>query len=251
MPASTRKYPAIIFKMEREPGDQILNVENISKTVDGTHLFSNINLRLKKGDKIGFLSKDHVALSKFFDILAGEDTPDSGKVEWGQTIQTAYLPNDNHKYFTDNSDTLVDWLRQYSKDKDETFIRGFLGKMLFSGEETLKKVSVLSGGEKVRCMVSRMMLNGANVIILDEPTNHLDLESITTMNNSMKDFKGIVLFTSHDHELMQTVANRIVEITPYGTLDKMMTYDEYIRDPEVKAQREAIYNTESKKKVKA
>jgi ATPase subunit of ABC transporter with duplicated ATPase domains len=237
--------------MEREPGDQILNVDNISKTVDGVHLFSNISLRLKKGDKIGFLAKDHVALSKFFDILAGEDTPDSGKVEWGQTIQTAYLPNDNHKYFTDNNDSLVDWLRQYSKDKDETFIRGFLGKMLFSGEETLKKVSVLSGGEKVRCMVSRMMLNGANCIILDEPTNHLDLESITTMNNSMKEFKGIVLFTSHDHELMQTVANRIVEITPYGTLDKMMTYDEYIKDPEVKAQREAIYNTGAKKKVKA
>ncbi|HET6990883.1 MAG TPA: ATP-binding cassette domain-containing protein, partial [Bacteroidia bacterium] len=161
-------------------------------------------------------------------------------------------PNDNQEFFKDNDDNLVDWLRQYSKDKDETFIRGFLGKMLFSGEETLKKVSVLSGGEKVRCMVSRMMLNGANCIILDEPTNHLDLESISTMNNSMKDFKGIVLFTSHDHELMQTVANRIVEITPNGTLDKMMTYDEYITDPEVKAQRETMYNTVPKtKKAKA
>jgi ATPase subunit of ABC transporter with duplicated ATPase domains len=238
--------------MEREPGDQILNVEHISKTVDGVELFSNINLRLKKGDKIGFLSRDHVALSKFFDILAGTDTPDTGKIEWGQTIQTAYLPNDNTDFFRNNDDSLVDWLRQYSKDKDETFIRGFLGKMLFSGEETLKKVSVLSGGEKVRCMVSRMMLNGANAIILDEPTNHLDLESISTMNNSMKDFKGIVLFTSHDHELMQTVANRIVEITPNGTLDKMMTYDEYINDAEVKVQREEMYNSKPKvKKAKA
>ena len=252
MPASNRKYPAIIFKMEREPGDQILNVENISKSIDGIQLFSNINLRLTKGDKIGFLSKDHVALSKFFDILAGTDTPDSGKVEWGQTIQTAYLPNDNTDFFRHNDDSLIDWLRQYSKDKDETFIRGFLGKMLFSGEETLKKVSVLSGGEKVRCMVSRMMLNGANTIILDEPTNHLDLESISTMNNSMKDFKGIVLFTSHDHELMQTVANRIGEITPNGTLDKMLTYDEYINDSEVKVQRDALYNSKGKtKKVKA
>jgi ATPase subunit of ABC transporter with duplicated ATPase domains len=249
LPASNRKYPAIIFKMEREPGDQILNVENLSKTVDGQTLFSNVNLRLKKGDKIGFLAKDHLALSKFFDCLAGEDKPDSGKIEWGQTIQTAYLPNDNSEFFK-GDDNLVDWLRQYSKEKDETFIRGFLGKMLFSGEETLKKVSVLSGGEKVRCMVSRMMLFGANVIILDEPTNHLDLESITTMNNSLKDFKGIVLFTSHDHELMQTVANRIVEITPNGTLDKMMTYDEYISDPEVKAQREAMYEGKAKK-VKA
>ncbi len=252
MPASNRKYPAIIFKMEREPGDQILNVEHISKTVDGVQLFSDVNLRLKKNDKIGFISRDHVALSKFFDILAGVDKPDSGKVEWGQTIQTAYLPNDNTEFFRHNDDSLVDWLRQYSKDKDETFIRGFLGKMLFSGEETLKKVSVLSGGEKVRCMVSRMMLNGANTIILDEPTNHLDLESISTMNNSMRDFKGIVLFTSHDHELMQTVANRIVEITPNGVIDKMMTYDEYINDAEVKVQREAMYNLKGKvKKAKA
>jgi ATPase subunit of ABC transporter with duplicated ATPase domains len=240
LPASNRKYPAIIFKMDREPGDQILNVENLSKSLEGTTLFAKVNLRLKKGDKIGFLSKDHLALTKFFDCLAGEETPDSGKIEWGQTIQTAYLPNENAKYFS-GSDNLVDWLRQFSKEKDETFIRGFLGKMLFSGEETLKKVNVLSGGEKVRCMVSRMMLNGANCIILDEPTNHLDLESITTMNNSLKEFKGIVLFTSHDHELMQTVANRIVEITPNGIIDKMMTYDEYISDPDVKAQREKMY----------
>lgn len=240
LPASNRKYPAVIFKMEREPGDQILNVENLSKTLEGNTLFSDIHFRLKKGDKIGVLSKDHLAISKFFNCLTGVEKPDTGTIEWGQTIQTAYLPNDNTEYFKGN-DNLVDWLRQYSKDKDETFIRGFLGKMLFSGEETLKKVNVLSGGEKVRCMLSRMMLQGANVLVLDEPTNHLDLESIESINTSLKDFKGIVLFTSHDHELMQTVANRIIEITPSGVIDKMTTYDEYIADPEVKAQREKMY----------
>lgn len=240
LPASNRKYPAVIFKMEREPGDQILNVENLSKSLEGNTLFSDIHFRLKKGDKIGVLSKDHLAISKFFNCLVGEEKPDSGTIEWGQTIQTAYLPNDNSEYFK-GSDNLVDWLRQYSKDKDETFIRGFLGKMLFSGEETLKKVNVLSGGEKVRCMLSRMMLQGANVLLLDEPTNHLDLESIESINNSLKDFKGIVLFTSHDHELMQTVANRIIEITPSGIIDKMMTYDEYIGDADVKTQRSRMY----------
>lgn len=241
LPASNRKYPAVIFKMEREPGDQILNVENLTKTLEGITLFKGISFRLKKGDKIGVLSKDHLAISKFFDCLAGTDQADSGTIEWGQTIQTAYLPNDNSSYFAGNNDSLVDWLRDYSKDKDETFIRGFLGKMLFSGEETLKKVSVLSGGEKVRCMLSRMMLMSANSLILDEPTNHLDLESIESINNSLKDFKGIVLFTSHDHELMQTVANRIIEITPKGIIDKMMTYDEYINDADVKEQREKLY----------
>ncbi|MCA6364030.1 MAG: ATP-binding cassette domain-containing protein [Bacteroidetes bacterium] len=240
MPASNRKYPAIIFQMQREPGDQILNIENLSKSVEGQLLFSNIDLRLKKGDKIGILSRDHLAITKFFDCIAGEETPDTGNVEWGQTIQTAYLPNDNSQYFS-GTDNLVDWLRQYSKDKDETFIRGFLGKMLFSGEETLKQVNVLSGGEKVRCMLSRMMLFQANVLMLDEPTNHLDLESITAFNNSLKDYKGIVLFTSHDHEFMQTVANRIIEITPKGIIDKMVTYDEYISDPEVKALRASMY----------
>ncbi|HTL81448.1 MAG TPA: ATP-binding cassette domain-containing protein [Bacteroidia bacterium] len=250
MPASNRKYPAIIFRMDREPGDQILNVENLAMNVEGEKLFSNVSFRLKKGDKIAFLAKDHLAITKLFNCLVGEETADSGKIEWGQTIQTAYLPNDNAKFFS-GDDNLVDWLRQFSKDKDETFIRGFLGKMLFSGEETLKKVSVLSGGEKVRCMLSRMMLNGANCIIFDEPTNHLDLESITTINNSMRDFKGIVLFTSHDHELTQTVANRIIELTPNGILDKMMTYDEYINDADVKTQREAMYNSAGKKKAKA
>jgi ATPase subunit of ABC transporter with duplicated ATPase domains len=240
LPASARKYPAIIFKMEREPGDQILNVEGLSKSLDNTKLFSNVNFRLTRGEKIGFISKDHLALTKLFQILAGEEQADGGKIEWGQTITTSYLPNENTHFFA-GSDNLVDWLRQFSKDKDETFIRGFLGKMLFSGEETLKRVNVLSGGEKVRCMLSRMMLTSANCIILDEPTNHLDLESITSINNSLRDFKGIVLFTSHDHELMQTVANRIIEITPKGIIDKMMTYDEYINDEEVKLQREKMY----------
>lgn len=240
LPASNRKYPAIIFQMQREPGDQILNVEGLSKSHEGVPLFSDINFRLNKGDKVGVLSKDHLAITKFFDCLAGDLTPDTGVIEWGQTIQHAYLPNDNSEFFKGN-DSLVDWLRQYSKEKDETYIRGFLGKMLFSGEETLKKVSVLSGGEKVRCMTSRMMLMQGNCLILDEPTNHLDLESITAFNNSLKDFKGVVLFTSHDHEFMQTVANRIIEITPSGVIDKMVTYDEYISDSEVKRQREKMY----------
>jgi ATPase subunit of ABC transporter with duplicated ATPase domains len=240
LPASNRKYPAIIFQMQREPGDQILNVEGLSKSHEGVPLFSDINFRLNKGDKVGVLSKDHLAITKFFDCLAGDLTPDAGVIEWGQTIQHAYLPNDNSEFFKGN-DTLVDWLRQYSKEKDETYIRGFLGKMLFSGEETLKKVSVLSGGEKVRCMTSRMMLMQGNCLILDEPTNHLDLESITAFNNSLKDFKGVVLFTSHDHEFMQTVANRIIEITPSGVIDKMVTYDEYISDADVKRQREKMY----------
>ena len=240
LPQSNRKYPAVIFKSEREPGDQILNVENLSYELEGKTLFSDISFRVKKGDKIGVLSKDHLAISKFFNVLAGEEKAASGTVEWGQTIQTAYLPNDNSEFFKGN-DSLVDWLRQYSKDKDETFIRGFLGKMLFSGEETLKKVNVLSGGEKVRCMLSRMMLMGANALIFDEPTNHLDLESIESINNSMNECKGVVLFTSHDHELMQTVANRIIEITPGGIIDRMMTYDEYISNADIKAMRSEMY----------
>ncbi|MFM2016696.1 MAG: hypothetical protein RL007_352 [Bacteroidota bacterium] len=240
LPASNRKYPAVIFKMEREPGDQILNVENLGYSLEGVTLFSDITFRLRRGDKVGIVSKDHLAISKFFEVLTGEEKAESGTIEWGQTIQTAYLPNDNSKYFS-GSDNLVDWLRQYSKEKDETFIRGFLGKMLFSGEETLKKVNVLSGGEKVRCMLSRMMLMSANCLVLDEPTNHLDLESIESINNSLKDFKGVALFTSHDHELMQTVANRIIEITPNGIIDKMTTYDDYIADPDVKEQRMKKY----------
>ncbi|MFL5764952.1 MAG: ABC-F family ATP-binding cassette domain-containing protein [Bacteroidia bacterium] len=238
---STRKYPGIIFRAERDCGDQILNVENLSKTSpEGTVLFRDITFTMVKGDKIAVLSKDHVAITAFFEVLADEERADKGTVAWGSTITKSYLPNENAKYFTDDLN-LVDWLRQFSKDKDETYVRGFLGKMLFTGEESLKKSNVLSGGEKVRCMVSRMMLTNANCLILDEPTNHLDLESITAFNNALKDWKHVALFTSHDHEFMQTVANRIIELTPTGIIDKRMSYDEYITDEGVKALREKMY----------
>ena len=239
---STRKYPGIIFRPDRECGDQILNIENISKqSAEGQLLFAQVSFKLLKGDKVAVLSKEHSAITAFFDIIAGESTAETGYVEWGSTITTAYLPNENTGYFQ-SDDNLIDWLRQYSRDKDETYVRGFLGKMLFSGEEVLKKCNVLSGGEKVRCMISRMMLNGANCLILDEPTNHLDLESITAFNNAMKDWKHVALFTSHDHEFVQTVANRIIEITPNGVIDKRMSYDEYLADKQIKAMRESMYN---------
>jgi ATPase subunit of ABC transporter with duplicated ATPase domains len=238
---SNRKYPAIIFKQEREAGDQILSVENMaSYTEEGEPLFSNASFTLRKGDKIGFIAKDHLAITRMFQLLMDEIAPDKGTYEWGITITRSYLPNDNSSYFKEDLN-LIDWLRQYSTEKDETFIRGFLGKMLFSGEETLKKTTVLSGGEKVRCMTSRMMLMNGNVLILDEPTNHLDLESITAFNNSLMDFKGTVLFTSHDHQFMQTVANRIIELTPNGIIDRATTYDEYISDEKVKALRNQMY----------
>ena len=241
---STRKYPGIIFRPDRECGDQILNIENLSKhSAEGQLLFADVSFKLLKGDKVAILSKEHSAITAFFDIIAGETTAETGDVEWGSTITTAYLPNENASYFQ-SDDNLVDWLRQYSRDKDETYVRGFLGKMLFSGEEVLKKCNVLSGGEKVRCMLSRMMLNGANCLILDEPTNHLDLESITAFNNAMKDWKHVALFTSHDHEFVQTVANRIIEITPTGVIDKRMSYDEYLSDKQIKALRESMYGTE-------
>lgn len=238
---STRRYPAIIFNQNREAGDQILEIKNLSKSADGNVLFKDLNLFVNKGDKIAILSKDSLATSAFFHILMGEAKADKGEFKIGQTITKAYLPNENGKYF-ESDDNLIDWLRQYSEgEKDDVYIRGFLGKMLFTGEETFKKCNVLSGGEKVRCMVSRMMLAGANLLILDEPTNHLDLESITAFNNALKDFPGTVLFTSHDHEFTQTVANRIVELTPSGCLDKLMTYDEYISSEKVSAQRQEMY----------
>jgi len=238
---STRKYPGIIFKAERDCGDQILNVENLSKiSSEGTTYFKDITFTMTKGDKIAILSKEHIAITSFFEILADDDQATSGTCTWGSTITKSYLPNENAKYFTEDQN-LIDWLRQFSKDKDETYVRGFLGKMLFTGEESLKKSNVLSGGEKVRCMVSRMMLTNANCLILDEPTNHLDLESITAFNNALKDWKHTALFTSHDHEFMQTVANRIIEITPNGIIDKRMTYDEYIIDEGVKALKEKMY----------
>ncbi len=241
IPASTRKYPGIIFKQEREVGDQVLHVEHLSKTSkDGLVLLNDVHINVKKGDKIAFISRNQLAVSSLFEILAEEDKDFKGSFNFGTTIFKAYLPNDNQKYFQSDLN-LIDWLRQFSKEKDETYIRGFLGKMLFSGEEVLKKCNVLSGGEKVRCMTSRMMLMNPNLLILDEPTNHLDLESITSYNDALKDYPGIVLFTSHDHQLMQTVANRIIELTPKGIIDKECTYDEYLENPAIAEQRKKMY----------
>lgn len=246
--ASTRKYPGIIFKAERDCGDQILSVENLSAhSSEGELLFKDITFTMTKSDKIVVLSKEHIAITTFFEIILDEAKADKGEYTWGSTITKSYLPNENAKYFT-GDDNLIDWLRQFSKDKDETYVRGFLGKMLFTGEESLKKSNVLSGGEKVRCMVSRMMLTNANCLILDEPTNHLDLESITAFNNALKDWKHVALFTSHDHEFVQTVANRIIELTPNGIIDKRMTYDEYINDDAIKALKEKMYSQKVKVK---
>jgi len=241
--ASTRKYPGIIFRADRDCGDQILTLDKLTKaSPEGVPYFSNISFTVDKGDKIAFLSKEHIALTTFFEVLMGTEKADYGDFKWGSTITKSYLPNENASFFKEDLN-LVDWLRQYSTDKLETYIRGFLGKMLFSGEESLKKANVISGGEKVRCMLSRMMLTNANCLILDEPTNHLDLESITAFNNALKDWKHIILFTSHDHEFVQTVANRIIELTPSGVIDKRMSYDEYITDEKIKAQREKMYES--------
>lgn len=242
---SNRKYPGIIFKPQRDTGNQILNVEKLTKNFDGRPLFSNISFDIVKGQKIAFVSRDPVALTSFFEIINNRMKADGGKYEWGTTITTAYLPNDNTEFFTGQL-TLMDWLRQYVppyvKDVDEDFLRGFLGKMLFSGDEILKKTNVLSGGEKVRCMISRMMLQNPNVVILDEPTNHLDLESITAFNDGMITFPGIVLFTTHDHQFTQTVANRIIEITPKGMIDRLCTYDEYLADERIKTLQHELYS---------
>lgn len=241
---SNRKYPGIIFNHQgREAGDQILQISNLRKELNGEILFSGINLMVNKGDKIAILSENSLATTAFYDILTVRDKDYKGEFKWGVTINIADIPNDNSEYFKGKDTNLVDWLREYSEgDKDEQFIRGFLGRMLFSGEEVLKQSSVLSGGEKMRCMFSRMMLQQANLLMFDEPTNHLDLESITALNNGMKDFKGVILFTSRDHELTETVANRIVELTPGGIIDKLMTYDEYINSDTVKLQREELYS---------
>src|SRR5690349_4462878 len=230
---SNRKYPGIVFKQLREVGNQILNVEKLAKSADGKVLFKNVSFMANKGDKIAIVSDDQTAVTAFFEVINGETPADTGTFEWGSTVSKAYLPNDNSKFFTTNL-PLMDWLRQYVPphvtDVDEPFLRGFLGKMLFSGDEIMKKTSVLSGGEKVRCMISRMMLQDPNVVILDEPTNHLDLESIQSFNESMENFKGIVLISSHDHTFLQTVANRIIELTPDGAIDKLMTFDEYLEN---------------------
>src|SRR5690554_1638855 len=243
---SSRRYPAIIFEREREAGDQILNVENLSASIDGEILFKDVNLNLAKGDKVIVYSRDSRATTAFYEILNGNLKADSGDFQWGITTNQSYLPLDNEEFFQ-NDLSLVDWLRQYAKteeEREEVHIRGFLGKMLFSGEEALKKCTVLSGGEKVRCMLSRMMLMRANVVMLDEPTNHLDLESITTFNNSLKNFKGTVLLTTHDFEFAQTVGTRIIELTPNGAIDRYMTFDEYMEDPKIAEFREKMYAVE-------
>ncbi len=238
---SSRKYPGIIFEQGREAGDQILKVSDLGYSSHDKVLFNDVNFSLNKGDKVAVISKNSLATSAFYQILNNEIKPTTGEFEFGQTITTAFLPVENDKYFSDEPMSLVDWLRQYSENKDEQYIRGFLGKMLFGGEEVHKMSNVLSGGEKVRCMVSRMMMKSANLLMIDEPTSHLDLESITAFNNSLINYAGTVLFTTHDHHFMQTVANRIIEITPTGIIDKLKTIDEYLADPAIKQQRKEMY----------
>ncbi len=240
---SSRRYPAIIWEQSREAGDQILDVKDLSYSIDGEKLFENVHLNLKKGDKIGVFSRDSRAVTQFFEIISGKVQPETGEYNWGITTTQAYLPSDNSDFFKEDIN-LVDWLRQYTEsdeERHEEYIRGFLGKMLFSGEEALKKSSVLSGGEKMRCMFSRMMLLRANVLIMDEPTAHLDLESITALNTSLENFKGTLIMSSHDHELVQTVCNRIIEITPKGLIDRYMTYDEFLEDKRVKELKQEMY----------
>jgi len=240
---STRKYPFIHFKPERSPGDQILKVEHLTKQAeDGSSLFEDISFTMNKGEKIALISRDSSIITSFYEILSGNDDKYSGTIEWGQTITKDYLPNDNSEFFTEGQNLeLMDWLRQYSQNKDEQFVRGFLGRMLFSGEEVYKRSGVLSGGEKVRCMLSKMMLNNPNFLLLDEPTNHLDLESITALNNALKDFEGNLIMTSHDHQLLDTACNRVIEITAHGTIDQLMSFDEYIRSSKVKGLRAELY----------
>ncbi|GHT29792.1 ABC-F family ATPase [Bacteroidia bacterium] len=238
---SSRRYPGIIFSPSREPGNQILEVKGLTKSIEGQTLFQDLNFNVEKDDKIVFISRDPRAMTALFQIINGEEEPDAGTYQWGQTITTAYLPLDNAAFF--NSDyNLIDWLSQFASDTNDVYLKGFLGRMLFTGEELLKKVSVLSGGEKMRCMISRMMLKDSNMLILDTPTNHLDLESIQAFNNTLQAFKGNVLFSSHDHEFIQTVANRIIELTPKGIIDKMMEYDDYIINPTVAELREKHYS---------
>ena len=233
---SSRRYPYIAFTPDREAGDQLLQVEGISKTVDGEQVLKNVSFTLRKGDKVAFVGPNTLGKTMLFKILMGEEQADEGTFKWGVTTTQAYLPSDNSSYFDGVELNLVDWLRQYSKDPDETFVRGFLGRMLFSGEESQKQANVLSGGERVRCMLSRMMLSGANVLLLDEPTNHLDLESITALNNGLIAFKGTALFASHDHEFVQTIANRIIDITPDGVVDRVTTYDDFLANETVQQQ---------------
>ncbi|MDA1677802.1 MULTISPECIES: ABC-F family ATP-binding cassette domain-containing protein [unclassified Bacillus cereus group] len=239
---SSRRYPFVGFTPEREIGNDLLTVEGLSKTIDGEKVLDNVYFTLNKGDKVAFIGRNDIAMTTLFKILMGEMEPDSGSFKWGVTTSQSYFPRDNSKYFENSDSNLVDWLRQFSpQDESESFLRGFLGRMLFSGEEVKKNVSVLSGGEKVRCMLSKMMLSGANVITLDDPTNHLDLESITALNNGLIAFKGTMLFTSHDHQFVQTIANRIIEVTPNGVIDKEATYDEFLENEELQKQVDAMY----------
>ena len=244
---SSRRYPYIAFTPDREAGDQLLTVEGISKNVDGEQVLNNVSFTLRRGDKVAFVGPNAIGKTTLFKILMGEEQADSGTFKWGVTTSQAYLPSDNSAYFDDVDLNLVDWLRQYSKDPDETFVRGFLGRMLFSGEESQKKAEVLSGGERVRCMLSRMMLSGANVLLLDEPTNHLDLESITALNNGLISFGGTVLFVSHDHEFVQTIANRIIDITPHGVVDRVCSYDEFLTNETVRQQLAEKYDKPGKR----
>ncbi|MDR4496914.1 MAG: ATP-binding cassette domain-containing protein [Candidatus Scalindua sp.] len=237
---SSRKLPFIRFTPEKEIGNNVLSIKNISKRVNGEESLNNITLTINNDDKVAFVGIHDLAKTALFEILMDEIKPDSGNYTWGPTVIRSYLPKDNSEYFHEDI-VLIDWLRQYSKEKDDKFIRGFLGRMLFSGEEALKKANVLSGGEKVRCMQAKMMLSGANVLLLDEPTNHLDLEAITSLNNGLIKFKGVVMFVSHDHQFIQTIANRIIEITPYGIIDKKMTFDEYLENPDIKRLREEMH----------
>ncbi len=242
MRPSNRKYPAILYNNQiRDAGDQILEIKGLSKSLNGEILFQNISFDVKRGQKIAIISQNSLATNAFYQILAGEDKEYKGSYKWGVTITPTYLPNDNSRYFENKELNLIDWLREFSEEKDETFIRGFLGKMLFSGEETLKNCSVLSGGEKMRCMMSRMMMLRGNVLLFDEPTNHLDLESITALNNGMKDFKGTILFTTRDHELAQTVSDRVLELTPGGLIDREMDFDDYLKDERIKQIRTENY----------
>ena len=241
---SSRRYPYIAFTPDREAGDQLLLVEGISKTIDGEKVLNNVSFTVKKGEKIAFTGPNSAGKTALFQILMGEMEPDEGSFKWGVTTTQAYLPNDNTQYFEGCELSLTDWLRQYSKDPDESFVRGFLGRMLFSGEESLKKASVISGGEKVRCMLSKMMLSGANVLLMDEPTNHLDLESITALNDGLIAFKGTLLFVSHDHQFVQTIADRIIELTPEGVFDKLTSYDDFLADEEVQARLAMMYGAE-------
>ncbi|MYL60247.1 ATP-binding cassette domain-containing protein, partial [Virgibacillus halodenitrificans] len=239
---SSRKYPYISFTPEREIGNDLLRVEGLTKTIGGNKVLDNVSFTMNKDDKIALVGKDDIAKTTLFRILMGEIEPDAGSYKWGVTTSQSYFPKDNAAYFENNDLPLVDWLRQYSpEDETETFLRGFLGRMLFSGEQALKKANVLSGGEKVRCMLSKMMLSNANVLLLDEPTNHLDLESITALNNGLIKFKGSILFTSHDHQFVQSIANRLIEITPNGIIDKEMSYDEYVQDKQLQKKIAEMY----------